>query len=87
MFNIFKKKKSDNEKRQLTIQEKWEIDSKSYSNPDIKIKTGESQCYNCSYRIKGNSLKCELFENIDKNILFGKTRCDYYNAKNDEVTK
>ncbi len=77
MFNIFKKKNNQNKKNQLTLDEKWAIDAETYKNPNIKIKTGESQCYNCIHRIKGTTLKCEIFEGINKEIISGKNRCKY----------
>lgn len=83
LFNIFKKKKKVSE--QLTIQEKWALDCESYNNSNFTVETGESQCYKCKNRIKGNSLKCSKFDNIDKDILFGKKQCSFRETEQDII--
>ena len=49
----------------------------SYKNSNYKVKTGECQCYNCVNKISGNTLKCSIFEDIPKDILFNKKECEY----------
>ena len=84
LFNIFKK----NDK-QLTLEEKWNIDIEFYKNhPDYKVKTSECQCYRCVYKNVNNGLHCDKIGKISKDILFDEVNCKYrltdkqvYNSK------
>lgn len=80
IFNIFNKNKKDN--KQLTLEEKWNIDSESYKNPNYKPQTGETQCYNCVYMNKSNIFKCPKVGDVSKEILKGEKKCEYREEKN-----
>lgn len=76
LSKIFNKNKKDENSKQLTLHEKWELDAKAYDNPNYKVKTGEIQCYKCVNRIKVNNLKCSNYENIPKEILLDQKKCE-----------
>ena len=59
IFNIFNRNEKDNNK-QVTLEEKWSIDSESYNNLNYKHLTGETQCYNCVYMNKINIIVSQL---------------------------
>lgn len=80
IFSIFNKNKKDN--KQLTLEEKWDIDSESYNNPNYKPQTGETQCYNCIYMNKSNIFKCPKVGDVSKEILKGEKKCEYREEKN-----
>lgn len=80
IFSIFSNNKKDNNK-QLTLEEKWNIDSESYNNPNYKAQTGETQCYNCIYMNKSNIFKCSKVGDVSKEILKGEVKCDYREEK------
>lgn len=79
IFSIFNKK---NNSKQLTLLERWSIDSESYNNPNYKPSTGETQCYNCMYMNKSNILKCPKVGDVSKEILKGEKKCKYREEKN-----
>lgn len=81
IFSIFNKNKKNNSK-QLTLLERWNIDSESYNNLNYKHLTGETQCYNCVYMNKINILKCPKVGDVSKEILKGEKKCEYREEKN-----
>lgn len=70
---------NDNNEKPFSLADKWDIDSKHYKDPNYKAEIGETQCYRCSNRIKGNTLKCSKFDSIPIDILSGKEKCKYNN--------
>ncbi len=81
IFSIFNKKKKNNSK-QLTLLERWSIDSESYNNPNYNPPTGETQCYNCVYMNKSNILKCPKVGNVSKEIFKDEKKREYRKEKN-----
>lgn len=79
IFSIFNKNKKDN--KQLTLEEKWDIDSESYNNPNYKPQTGETQCYNCVYMNKSNIFKCPKVGDVSKEILKGEKNVNIVKKK------
>ncbi len=69
--------KKDKKEKNLTLQEKWELDLKASQDPNYKVKTGEIQCYKCLNRIKTNTLKCSKYDIIPKEIIQDKIECKY----------
>ncbi len=65
IFSIFNK----NNSKQLTVLERCGIDSESCNNPNYKPPIGETQCYNCTYMNKSNTLKCPKVGDVSKEIL------------------
>lgn len=84
IFSIFNKNKKDNNK-QLTLEEKWSIDSESYNNLNYKPQTIETQCYNCVYMNKSNIFKCHKVGDVSKKILKSEIKCDYHEEKNKDI--
>lgn len=70
IFNIFNRNEKDNNK-QVTLEEKWSIDSESYNNPNYKSQIGETQCCNCVYMNKNNIFKYPKVGDVSKEILKG----------------
>lgn len=81
IFNIFNRNEKDNNK-QVTLEEKWSIDSESYNNPNYKPSIGETQCCNCVYMNKSNILKCPKVGDVSKEILKDEKKCKYREEKN-----
>ena len=71
IFKIFKNNKNNVKNKSMTLEEKWNKDMVIINDPECKIETGESQCYNCKYMNKSNVFKCEKINEITKDILFG----------------
>ena len=82
IFSIFNNNNKKDNNKQLTLEEKWNIDSESYNNPDYKAQTGQTQCYNCIYMNKSNIFKCPKVGDVSKEILKGEVKCDYREEKN-----
>lgn len=49
-------------RRNLSLKEKWEIDSAMYENGGVYVKTFKLQCISCNFRIKGEIYKCEKYK-------------------------
>lgn len=76
-FGLLRKSKSKN----LTLEEKWNLDIESYKNPNYQAKIGEKQCYKCVYKRIENGLHCEKFGEIPKDILFNSRQCELRKIK------
>lgn len=79
IWYIFKKNKKKD--KQLSLSDKWKIDSEFYDNNPNSVKTGESQCYRCVYFNKNNPLFCSKVGEISKDIIFGDKDCKFREEK------
>ncbi len=65
--------------RQLSLQERWEIDIKSYEN-GAKTVSSVPQCESCKNRVKGDALHCKVYHSERKPsfVLFPQKECPSY---------
>ncbi len=73
----------NNENKQLTLIEKWELDIESYKK-GAKIKVSTPQCKKCKYHIKGDALHCEVYKNerMPKYVRFPEKECPSFVSSN-----
>lgn len=65
--------------RHLTLQERWEIDMKSYEN-GARTVYAVPQCESCGNRVKGNAMHCKVYHSEQKPsfVLFPRKECPAY---------
>ena len=68
--------------RNLTLQEKWEIDAAGYRAHPNTLRS--PQCFQCRHFITGNALNCQVYtrERKPKEVMRAQTECPAFASNN-----